>query len=182
MSERGRFDWFTVALVLGCTVLAVLVILLSKQNRELKARISELSTGAAQTLEPGEPLGSLVLVDETGQARALEFGDAGEPTLLLVFSTQCPACEQTFPVWERFLEAGAPGVHVLGVSVDPRSELPATPLPFPIYGVDRDASASMEKMPFIPATVLVGADGTVAWAWFGQLDADRLEELRNAMP
>jgi len=47
----------------------------------------------------------------------------GEPVLLVFFSTQCPACRDELAEMTYFIEKNRLGVHLVGVTCDPREEV-----------------------------------------------------------
>lgn len=188
-SQRG--GWFTVFLMVACGVLSVLVVLLAVQNMRLKRELSEQYAGPMKdALQKGERLPNLTLVGENGAAGPLEFGQGEERTLLLVFSVRCPACEQTFPIWEELVQQvhGTPGLRMVGVQTDLAGEAESHPsgtlppaFPFGIFGVDYEASEAMSKIPYIPATIILDKEGVVEEVWFGVPEGDQLEEIREAL-
>jgi peroxiredoxin len=170
-------------------VLAVLVVLLSRQNMKLKEQISAMSgtVPLEDALKAGDPVDSLTLIDEAGVKQPLAYDQGEERTVLLVFSMDCPACEQTLPIWsELFSGPQREGIRVLGVDLDRGDEedsgaspLLPTALPFAVYGAERAESGSLEKVPYIPATVIVDRDGIVEKTWFGVLSEDDQDEVRR---
>jgi hypothetical protein len=185
-----RSSSFNVFLMVACAVLSVLVILLAVQNLRLKRELSEQMAGPAKdALRKGERLGSLSLVGGNGEAGPLEFGQGEGRTLLLIFSVHCPACEQTFPIWEELVGElhGQPGLRMIGVQTDlpgeneaPSGTLPPV-FPFGIFGVDYEASEAMARIPYIPATVVLDSEGVVEAVWFGVPDDDQLEDIRDTL-
>ena len=43
----------------------------------------------------------------------------GEPTVLLVFDSQCAHCLAVAPAWKAWIGNGPPGLRVVGVSTEP---------------------------------------------------------------
>jgi hypothetical protein len=186
-ASSQRSGSFTFFLMAACAVLSVLVILLAVQNLRLKRELSEQLAGPAEdALRKGETLATLTLVDEAGESGPLEFGQGERRTLLLIFSVHCPACEQTFPIWEELRET--PGLRIVGVQTDPPTEGESSPsgtlppaFPFGIFGVDYEASEAMARIPFIPATLVLDTSGVVEEVWFGVPEEDQIEEIREAV-
>jgi thiol-disulfide isomerase/thioredoxin len=174
-SRPGGEKAFTLFLVLACLVLAVLVVLLARENRSLKAELVAASREApAEALQPGDRLGSLTLVNEEGATKALDFDGGGDRTLLLVFSPDCPACEATFPVWEFLVEGTPPALRVVGLSV---GEEPPPSLAFPVFTLPDAERESLRRVPLVPATLLVDGSGQVVRAWYGMLETEDEDAL-----
>jgi len=155
--------------------------LLAAQNLALKRHIAALaSSPLAGALESGDTLGALALVDVAGASRPLEFAPDLGPTLLLVFTAECPACLETIPIWNEALASlRGDRPRVIGVQLDAPSRRAEVPGPFPVFAVDRAASAALDKIPGVPATVLVDTTGVVERVWFGVLDGEKRMELAH---
>ncbi|HXV78182.1 MAG TPA: hypothetical protein VD788_17865 [Candidatus Polarisedimenticolaceae bacterium] len=166
MGGRG-FHWLLIAL---CTMLAIVVILLARQNAELKR---ELLARPAVELSAGDVLDEIVVVAHDGVERPLELTG---PTLLLVFSSRCPACAALRPYWSELPALAGPGaLQIIGLETDAAGSTALAP--YPIYAVVHDRSPGLEPVPYVPATVLVDGDKTVRRVWFGPLDAEARREL-----
>ena len=116
------------------------------------------------------------------------FGGGERRTLLLIFSVHCPACNQTMPMWEELVREvrDTTGLRILGVQTDrpgegEESELVTAALPFDVYGLDREGSPAMSRIPYIPATIVVDTAGVVERIWFGIPSTEDLDELRDAL-
>jgi hypothetical protein len=174
--NRGYQTFLTVA----CLALAVLVVLLAWQNHQLKKVISE--TIARQSppegLKEGDTFPSLTLLDESGAPVSLEFGTGAGESLVLVYSSHCPACRETLPIWSGLLADPPAGLRVTAIrTIGAASDEPA--LPFPVL-TPRDGGAQLSRgIPYIPATLILGADGTVERIWYGLPDQDAQRALRE---
>jgi len=181
IKRQGGFTGFLIA---ACTALAVLVVLLTWQNLSLKADLAEAAAGPREeALQSGDAFGSLVLMNESGDATPYVFGGDGQRTLLLVFTQDCPACQKTLPLWNGMLaEAAPPDVRVVGLQLDGDSGPGSWPaLTFEVYGVDYAGSESLNKIPYIPATLLLDGNGVVERAWYGMLTDETEQELRRSL-
>lgn len=183
---------FTAFLMLACAGLSVLVVLLAIQNLRLKNEIARLASGLPEdALAQGETFGPMSLIDWDEQSRPLEFGEGEQRTLVLIFSTHCGACEQTFPIWDEILggvDADASGVRVVGVQTDAPaegdgdpSELVTESFPFPVFPVDYSQSAIMNRIPAVPVTVVVDTAGVVEEIWYGVPDGDTVDDIRSTL-
>lgn len=186
-TRGGETRWFTIFLGVVSSALAVVVILLVLQNRQLKNRLAALPDHAPPplTLHAGDLFGPLVLVDDAGARLPVTFDAGSGDTLLLIFSVGCPACKETLPVWDALLsEPTRAELRVMGLQLDRGEEpdaLVAAALPFPVFGVDHAASESLGKVSHIPTTVLLDGEGRVRRAWVGVLTDEGERELRAAI-
>jgi thiol-disulfide isomerase/thioredoxin len=183
-----RRDPFTMFLVVACIVLAVLVIVLARQNRQLKASFAALAASQvpADALKTGDRVEPFAILGEGARKERLEFSPDGPKTLLLVFSTHCPACERTLPIWNEFLTAGPPaGLRAVGVETDHPGAAPELggivppALGFPVFSVEQPSPPVLGKIPYVPATVLLDGHGRVVKVWFGIPTKEQLGELRD---
>ena len=189
MSETAapKRDPFQLFLVAACVALCGLVIALAMQNRTLKERVGQLETAVAaagvptDVLKAGDAMPPFDLVASSGEKIRLPFDGSGTRTLLLVFSSTCPACQETVPVWNRLLSGKEPeGIRVVGVQTDLAGGTAAEVATFPVYGFDGTRPESLKKVPFIPCSAVLDAKGKVEWVAFGVLDENKTEELRRA--
>jgi peroxiredoxin len=186
-----RFEPFTTFLTLACVGLAILTTLLARENRSLKARLaadSHLALEQADALKPGDLVKPFPVLDGAGQESTIGFGEGEAGTILLVFSSTCPACQETIPRWTAVLGSVPRGaVRIVAVQTDradPHTNaaahvLPA--LPFPIYSPAGSGAEVLKKVPFIPATVILDAKGVVTQAWFGVPTEEQEEALLRAL-
>lgn len=168
----ARRDGFTTFLSVACFALAVLVVLLAIQNRRLKAELAEAAAHPAMpanALKAGDRVGPIALVSgRSSDAAAVAFDGASPRTLLFVFSSTCPACRETFPIWNDLVKWASPDVRVVAIQTDFASgEAPDAVVTFPIHGFAPGGSELSGKIPYVPTTALIDADGIVADVWFG---------------
>src|SRR3990172_9253490 len=97
------FPWFMGAVFV---VMAVELVFLARQNRDLKAALSSVhqqlsSMRTASSLKEGEVVEPLELPTLTGERMRLAYDDPDRETILLVFSPDCPACQENLEGWKR---------------------------------------------------------------------------------
>ena len=179
-----RRDSLTNVLLVGCVALAVCVIALAWQNLSLKKRLSAPMHGGKEpeTLAQGEVVAPFEVVTAQGEKVRVAFDEGQERTILLVFSSTCPACEKNMPVWKDVLGGERKAsVRVIGVQTDLAAG--GTPHvggpPCPIYAMGQRGGAPFDKLPYVPATVVLDHEGRVETAWFGVLDENQQSELRR---
>jgi len=185
-----RRDGFQIFLMVACVALMILVVLLAVENRRLKAElIASYESLPTEALAPGERVGAFDVADASGGISTVDPAASPTGTLLLLFSTECPACDRTIPLWiDLFAGANDPTApRKVGVRLDRPAEseespgLVAAAFPFPVYSVtDRGIGDDLRRIPFIPAAVLLDSSGTVVETWYGAPDEDDLEALGSA--
>jgi hypothetical protein len=176
--DRG----FQLVLIIACIALAALVLLLAWQNRQLKEELASVSTMQMppKGLAAGDLFPSLVLLEEGGEPTTLEFGEDEPRRLLLVFSTQCPACRDTLPIWNSLLENPPSGVQVAGIQLGGATdEFPF--LPFPVFTPEDGGASLAGKIPYVPATLIVDPGGRIEQIWYGLLDEPSQQALGEAL-
>lgn len=184
-----RIDPFTAFLVGACVVLAALVVGLTMQNRSLKDKIGELKSGLpADHLKSGDVVGPIPVVEDGGGTKTIGFGEGETKTVLLVFSSHCPACKQTLPIWEQILKSPpAAGVRVVGIQTDRLDPNPNGPalvtasFPFPVYGYKHVSPDPLAKVSAIPAAIVIDTKGVVTQAMFGVPDNATEGKLKHAL-
>jgi thiol-disulfide isomerase/thioredoxin len=189
MAGNGKKDaTFQAFLVIACVALSALVIALAWQNRTLKADLAAAHSRATQNaipagaLKDGDRLEPFDLVAAgTNTPLELGFDGTGEMTLLLVFSSTCPACQETFPGWNELVAALPRGTRVVGIQSDLASAGPVAAARFPVYGFEGARPATMDKIPFVPCTATIAADGTVSNVIFGVPTAEQRATVRAAL-
>jgi peroxiredoxin len=183
VEHNPRRDPFTAVLLGACLVLSALVVLLAWQNWTLKRRVAELqATAAPQGLAPGDRVAPFDVLDATGATRRVDFGDGFPRTLLLVFSSTCPACESNMPIWRELLSRPlSPSLRVVGIQTDAKEQASPDPaLPFAVFRVDRSRRAPLDRIPYVPTTIVLDPRGQVIAAWSGVLgERERSEVARQ---
>jgi hypothetical protein len=183
-SEPRRFPFFTAVLVVACAALSVLVFVLSRQNRELKADLTAIE-GAIQrskdALKPGQKLAPLTARNTAGMDVVVPL-DAPGRRLVLIGSTQCPACASAKPYWVELSELAVPvNVGTLCLLTDgPGTAEDEAALSMPVLGVRGFPQSSIAKLPTVPVVLLV-RDGVVERMWAGPYDVATRDEIKLAM-
>jgi hypothetical protein len=183
-SDSRRFPFFSLVLLLACAALCVLVVVLSQQNRKLKADLVAMDQAMRRTedaLKPGQKLTALTGLDSTG-AEVLVPLDAAGRRLLFVGSTQCHACETVRPSWRELGQwAAASHIETMCLLTDgaPKPE-EAGILLMPVLGVRGFRESPIAKLPTVPAVLLL-RDGVVEHIWPGPFDGQGRDEIMTAL-
>jgi thiol-disulfide isomerase/thioredoxin len=187
-NEPGRRDGFSIFLVIACVALSGLVVALAIQNRGLKQQLAHGGGPPPPQFAEGDTVTPFPVVTDGGESKTINFGEGESKTLLLVFSSTCPACKETVPVWRTLLATPpAAGVRIVGLQTDRLDKNPAAPAevtgayPFPVYGYRRPSPDPIAKVPFIPAAVMLDPKGVVLHAWFGVPGDDAVAALKHEL-
>lgn len=108
MNRRPRTNVLTV----GLGILMLAQVGLIAYSRAATA----VTPGDRPTL--GDDIGRLAVTDIEGRTSPLA-GDASEPTLLMVFHSECGHCTTVAPAWRDWLDRRREGVRVLALSREP---------------------------------------------------------------
>ncbi len=188
--RSARPSPFVASLVVLCLALAAVDLLLIRRNRELSARVDELSRrvrAAERSPVPaleGRHFPADELLDAAGEPTFLAALPPGHATLLLVSSDACDLCARALPRWEDAARRAA-GTHVrvLGLVLDATpAGLAGRAAPWPLLApIDPTLAA---RVPGVPAALLLDADGVVRRAAYGaeQVELDALLDDALAEP
>ncbi|UCF18788.1 MAG: hypothetical protein JSU87_12715 [Gemmatimonadota bacterium] len=110
-----------------------------------------------------------------------------QATVLMVFSSSCPACYTNVPAWRRVLEAGVGAAEMLAVGLQ-RDRLAAREyVRAHLRGVrgvvptDPRRFAAILGIEVVPFTAVVGGDGVLRYARQGSLDSAAVHSLLRAL-
>ena len=182
-AARPRKDRFPLLLTIVSLALAVLVVLLARENQRLEKELVEArQPGLADALKEGDRLEAFSVYDPAGSELPVGFGQARR-RLLLAFTSTCPHCQKNFPVWTDLLRGGASGLEIVGVQLDagPGGAARVPSLPFTVYVPGKKAPAFASKLYGVPATMIVDGSGRIEKVWYGALGPDEVAAVRHAM-
>ncbi len=102
------------------------------------------------------------------------------PTIVFLFTTSCPTCQQTIPAWNQFYAetaASNSGPQIVGLSLDPlqdtRDFVATYGIEFPVEVViDRRSLDAQIRPVYVPQTLIVDANGVVLNAWTGLFEGE----------
>ena len=167
-------------------VMAVELVFLARQNRDLKAALSSVhqqlsSMRTASSLKEGEVVEPLELPTLTGERMRLAYDDPDRETILLVFSPDCPACQENLEGWKRLFAAHDPVreelVYVSTAEREKTADFAAAhALRGPVLVSDAHTMATYKVLE-IPATIVVGPGGVVKKVWVGVLSEEALRHF-----
>jgi hypothetical protein len=167
-------------LVLG---LAIVVVLLVRQNADLRQR---LVGTPPRILAVGDTVLPLALVTLDGRREVLRYEDPECLALLLVFNTTCPACRENLRTWDTLgAQVDTSRCVVRGVSLHPleatRAYVGTQSVRFTV-SVPEDSTALRSYRPtIIPLSLVVGNGGIVRMVKTGALKPEFVQEILRAV-
>lgn len=170
---------FTAFLLVSCLVLAGLVVALAWENQRLESELAGAAAGPrelpAGALAEGDPVGRLVRDKGAGSPDLAADG----PTLLMVFSEECAACDEVMPAWVELAGTVREPGRALGLRLGGKEPgVPFSSPPFPVHDLESYDESVVQRIPYVPATFLVGPDGIVELAFYGVLAPRQQRALR----
>ena len=112
---------------------------------------------------------------------------SAQPSLLLVFASTCSACYANLPAWKKLISSVRESALVLAVAME-RDSLAALSysrdnLPGAMTVIPKDPQKFVDALDVsvIPYTILIDADGRVAFLRRGRLDSASVVAATRAL-
>lgn len=178
---KKRVSAYQIAVHLIVVALAIEVILLAKQNRDLKLGLTDARVTVPQ-LKVGDRVPPIYLLNLDSRTEQINFEDSTKVYLLFVFNTTCPACKSNLPNWKEIGHKVDPSRCLLrGISLHDiertKRYLTQSGIDF-IVGVANDSVfIKSYKLYQIPQALLIEHGGMVKNVWMGQLNEAYKEEI-----
>jgi peroxiredoxin len=190
MTEKPSFvktNLWSIVLVVLVLAMAVEILLLVKENRELRSALTA-RRGPFKVLNPQEKVPPLVGIDRNGEEVKIEY-PSSEQTVLFWFSTACPSCEHNVEFWRQaYQEHKSPKLRFFGVTTagEEKTEELADKFQFefPVLVVSDYSLLDKYKVEVIPQTMLIDQNGMVKKVWPGPLSENyktEIEEMIGAL-
>lgn len=184
--EESARPWILFACIVAALAagLAIYVVILTRQNAALRAEVAAMHSQVATNagLKPGERIHDLALLDGSN----VQLVGTDRPTLVLAASHSCGSCARTLPTWSAMASLiDAASLRVVLLDIDAKAGEPALEVPPPLKALAvRDGDTTwLRGLSVVPAAILIGPDGVVARAWWGEASADGaarlLDEIRG---
>ena len=160
--ERRPNPWF----VLNQERYAQASILLARENRDLKDRVYRASMAAAAGPAVDDVLPAVPVTDLDGLESELVYDDPSRDSVVLVFTTTCPACHKNLERWRDLHQRYGESYRFVAVGLDPADETrrwaEQNDVPFEVViPADRSSFQRDYGISSVPQTLVVGNDGRV---------------------
>ncbi|MEM1180324.1 MAG: thioredoxin family protein [Acidobacteriota bacterium] len=174
--------WYPFLLYATLLTCCALVLLLAQENRQLEKRLYQASLAAAGGPEISAQLSDIAVTELDGVDSTLVLGNAEQESVMLVFTTSCPACQQNVEPWLDLHRRFGEHYEFTAVSLDPlvatHIYAEANELPYRVV-IPKDRSAFQESLNIkkVPQTLVVDAAGRVKIVQPGVLSEEFREQL-----
>ncbi|MBN8598417.1 MAG: thioredoxin family protein [Planctomycetes bacterium] len=186
---------FTGFLLAAVCLLSVLVVLLVRQNRDLRAQLDWKkrveATTATRALAIGESVEPLELIGIDSSVSQTAFGENQPATLVFFVSEHCGYCEKAIPLWtaalretrETLASAKGSGVRIVGIVADALDDASLKQIApeIPTFRVRDGHKTWLIRVNATPSAVLLSPMGKVENFWIGETNSAQVEELRTAI-
>lgn len=185
--QKKKTNWLQIISVIMIAFLILEVVLLMKQNRDLRAQISPFTNPEMmEPLKSGDHVGPIKVQSLSGVASELSYTDPNKKYLLFVLSTTCPHCEKTLPLWQMIAQNAKPEMcSVLGISIHPFEEtkkyVEQNQPNFNVVVVSDTSFKRAYKINGVPQTILLDGNGVVEKAWMGELTTEQINEIQKLL-
>ena len=170
---------YSAFLHLAVVMLAIQVVILSNQNRRMKEAAGGsapdgLKIGDTLVLQGVSPVNSRLILDTTS-ARQLVF----------IFTTSCPFCKQTVPMWNKLAARLQRSIPIIAISLDSRDStieyVKGNNLSFAVaFPLDAGRFKKLNKIVGVPMTLVRENSGKVLRLWKGKLDSLKALEVERS--
>jgi peroxiredoxin len=165
MSNK-RLGWYAIVLHAVLVIFCLLILLLARENRRLEERLVRAALAAVGGPEIDDLLPEVPVTELDGIEAVLAFDGQARETVLLVFTTTCPACQKNLEPWRDLHRRFGDRYRFVAVGLDPPEETrrfaEQHDLPYRVVvPADRSAFQRAYGIESVPQTLVVGADGRV---------------------
>jgi len=164
---------YQLAIHVGFVLLAILVLLLAQQNREMKDLLlppEQVKTGDYFGCDDLEP-----------ENTSLHF-DSSQKSVIFVFTTECSFCRENRLAWDLVSTMIiSDSISVIGISLDSRQkteEYIQDSVSYPVYIVaDPNSFRERNRIRGVPQTIVRTETGIVEMIWTGPLSDEDISEV-----
>lgn len=165
----------------GLLAAVALVVVLSVQNRSLRAEYAALYRRASEP-HAGMYAPTFRAVAISGESVTVGKAAGGGRQVLFVFTTTCPYCLASLPSWREIAAAvdtvRQPSVRTYGISLDSaeatRAYVRQHKLGFPVVGFPERKLVLLYRARAVPLTMVLDSAGRVLYSRLGVVDGRAL--------
>lgn len=173
--------------VVAALVAGTVILLLAKQNLELKAALAGFQSPQATSIwEPGGSVPAVGVIDLKGQQMRAFPDLVEEGALIGFFTTSCPHCAETLPLWIGLQrKAERHGMLFLAVSLHDqertRAFVQGNSTPYDVWAVAGEEESRQLGVTGVPLTVLLQPGGRIVNAWGGALTEEDVRAIETEL-
>jgi len=173
---------YSIFLHLVVVILAIEVVILARQNRQFKegqdpASQESVKVGDYLSLSGIVPVDTIARLDSTSERQ-----------VIFVFTTRCPFCKETLPLWRQIAHQAekAENVALIGICLDHLAEtkvyVEEQKLTYPVFvAEDKESFVKKNKLHGVPQTIIRATSGRVERVWKGRLSEQEFREVVRAI-
>jgi peroxiredoxin len=155
-------------------------------NFFLIARVHQLSQkpNSHQLLAAGAAAPVIEAQTVEGVPATIDYSATRLPTVLYVFTPQCPWCKRNLPDLHALAGQAGNKYRLIGISLTDRDLKPyidTQHLDFPVYTHLSDATISAYQMGGTPATIVVSPQGRILNSWVGAYEDDIKGKIESSL-
>ncbi|MEM7352391.1 MAG: redoxin family protein [Acidobacteriota bacterium] len=171
-----RYRWLVYGAMAG---LCVLVVLLAKENERLKDLLQSI---IQDQVAAGDHLPGFAATGLAGDETWLSFDDEHRESIVLVFTTTCPSCEENVRNWQKLYQRAGDRYRFAAIGIDDpdvvRAYAEKTAMPFRVFTPTQwRIFPKSHRIAAVPLTLVVARDGRIKEAQVGILDDDFIRRL-----
>ncbi|MEM7355344.1 MAG: TlpA disulfide reductase family protein [Acidobacteriota bacterium] len=184
--QSNRTSGYAVFVHLAAAALAVMVLLVSSENRRLEAQLRQANTVEAG-IDAGAPLPEVTVADLAGRESQVTYQAGSPASVFLVFDPTCGSCNENLPRWQELYERYKDDYRFIGVSLETVESTQvyaeANGLPYPIV-VPRDSAGFISSYGInrVPMTLVADSEGFAVEARVGVLPEAYAEDFGERVP
>lgn len=168
--------WVRVLLLLS----VILNVFLARDVSMLKRNADKLVEEGR--LKVGAAVPSIRVHSVEGEDAVLNFAEVNAPTVLYVFTPQCPWCRKNVGNLRALIDSSGPRFRVVGISLtgrDLKEYLSQEHLNFRVYTDVQESTRIAYHLGGTPMTIVVSPQAEVLKVWYGAYQDDIRPEIER---
>jgi len=178
--QNKKTNWLYLIGIVVIVLLAVEVVMLILQNRQLKAALIAMAAPPMIPLQRGDRVEHVKLQDMNDNTVDLFSEDSKEKKLLFVFSLTCPHCEKNLVKWQSIIDNNTNShCDFIGISTrvleGTKKYVKEHNVRFQSFCAEIDTSFRRKYgISIVPQTILINSNRTVEKVWLGELNDEQI--------